>query len=46
MIKKLRLKLVALSMAALFALLAGIIAGMNVINYNAVVSEADATLTH
>ena len=45
MIKKLRLKLVALSMAALFALLAGIIAGMNVINYNAVVSEADATLT-
>lgn len=45
MIRKLRLKLVALSMAALFALLAGIIAGMNVINYNAVVSEADNTLT-
>lgn len=45
MIKKLRLKFVALSMAALFALLAGIIAGMNVINYNAVVSEADGTLS-
>lgn len=45
MIKKLRRKFIALSTAALFVLLAGIVAGMNVINYHAVISEADKTLT-
>ena len=44
MIRKLKTKFIALAMTALFALLAVIVVGMNLINYNAVVSEADATL--
>lgn len=44
MIRKLKAKFIALAMTALFALLAVIVVGMNLINYNAVVSEADATL--
>lgn len=44
MIKKLKTKFVFLVAVSLFVLLSLIIAGMNIINYNAVVSEADETL--
>ncbi|MBC8543409.1 sensor histidine kinase [Bianquea renquensis] len=44
MIRKLRIKFIALSMAALFVLLAIILTSMNVINYRTVVAEADTTL--
>lgn len=44
MIKKLRMKFIALSMAALFILLTMILSGINIINYKTVVSEADDTL--
>lgn len=44
MIKKLRLKFILLSMLALFVLLLAVTAGMNILNYNAVVSEADDML--
>jgi len=43
-IKKLRIKFITLSMMALFVLLAGIVAGMNMMNYNAVITESDQTL--
>ena len=45
MIKKMQIKLIALSMAALFILLSVIVISMNVLNYNAVVAEADQTLS-
>lgn len=45
MIRNLQMKFIVLSMAALFVLLLLIIAGMNVINYNTVVAEADETLS-
>jgi len=45
MIRKLQIKLIALSMVALFALLSVIVVSMNVLNYNAVVAEADQTLS-
>lgn len=45
MIRKLQIKLIALSMVALFALLSVIVVSMNVLNYNAVVTEADQTLS-
>lgn len=45
MIRKLKLKFVVLAMTALFCLLAVIVAGMNVINYNSVVREADMILS-
>lgn len=45
MIHKVKLKFVLLSMTALLLLLAVIIAGMNIINYNTVVREADAILS-
>lgn len=45
MIKKLRLKFTALSMAALAVLLVVIITGMNLINYKAVVQDADDILS-
>lgn len=44
MIKKLKIKFIALAMIAVCVLLTVIVAGMNIINYNAVVSEADRTL--
>ncbi len=44
MIKRLKTKFVALSMTALFLLLAVIIGGMNILNYSAIVEEADGIL--
>ena len=44
MIKKLKKKFVLLAMTALIVLLAVLVAGMNIINYTAVVEEADAVL--
>lgn len=44
MIKKLKLKFIVLAMISLFVLLAVIVAGMNIINYSTVVSEADEIL--
>lgn len=44
MIRKLKIKFVALAMAALFVLLVVIITGMNIINYNSVIADADETL--
>lgn len=44
MIRKIKVKFVVLSMTALFVLLSVIVAGMNLINYNAVVTDADETL--
>lgn len=45
MIRKLRMKFIALSMMALFVLLTVIVAGMNIMNYNAIIVEADDTLS-
>ncbi len=45
MIGKLKLKFILLSMTALLVLLTVIVAGMNIINYNSVVDEADAVLS-
>lgn len=45
MIRKLRIKFITLSMLALFALLLVIVVSMNVLNYSAVVDEADQTLS-
>lgn len=44
MIRKLQIKFIALSMAALFVLLAVILTGMNAMNYRTVIVEADTTL--
>jgi len=44
MIKRLKVKFVALAMSALFILLSVIVAGMNLITFNAIISEADSTL--
>lgn len=44
MIRRLKIKFIALSLTALFVLLSAIVAGMNFLNYRAIVSEADATL--
>ncbi len=44
MIRRLKLKFIALALTALLLLLAVIVAGMNLLNYNAVIEEADATL--
>lgn len=44
MIKKLKIKFIVLAMTAVTVLLALVVAGMNIINYNVVVAEADATL--
>lgn len=44
MIKKLRFKFIILSMTSLFALLLVIVVGMNLINYQSVVNEADQVL--
>lgn len=45
MIRKLKTKFILLSMIAFSLLLGIIVAGMNLINYHAVVAEADATLS-
>ena len=45
MIKKLKIKFIALSMTSLFILLMIIVAGMNIINYSSVCSEADDILS-
>lgn len=44
MIKKLKIRFIALAMVSLTILLAAIVAGMNIINYNKVVSDADTRL--
>ena len=44
MLKRIRVKFIVLSMTALFVLLSVIIAGMNIVNYKAVIEEADSTL--
>lgn len=44
MITKLKKKFIALAMASLIVLLAVIVAGMNIINYNSVCADADETL--
>lgn len=44
MIKKLKRKFILLSLTALLTLLVVIVAGMNIINYNTVVNEADRVL--
>lgn len=45
MIKKLQSKLIALSMVALFTLLSVLVISMNILNYNAIIVEADQTLS-
>lgn len=45
MIKKLKMKVIFLSMSSLLVLLAVIVVGMNVISYNSVVGEADKVLS-
>lgn len=45
MFNKVRMKFITLSMTALFVLLFVIIAGMNVLNYKAIISEADTLLS-
>ena len=44
MIKRLKIKIIALSMTALFILLFVIVAGMNLLNFNSVMTEADQLL--
>lgn len=44
MIQKLRIRFIALAMAALFILLAVIVTGMNLVNFNAIAEDADAKL--
>ncbi len=45
MIKKLKIKFISLAMSAVFVLLAVIVAGMNIINYNSVIDECDEILS-
>lgn len=45
MIKKLKLKFIVLSTISIFLLLLTVVFGMNVLNYNSVVIEADSTLS-
>ena len=44
MIQKIRIRFISLAMAALFVLLAVIVTGMNVVNYNAIAEDADKKL--
>lgn len=44
MIQKIRIRFIALAMAALFFLLAAIVTGMNIINFNTISEDADAKL--
>ena len=45
MIKKLKIKLVLLSMSSLFLLLAILVGAMNIINYNSIANDADKILS-
>ncbi|MDE6023923.1 MAG: two-component sensor histidine kinase, partial [Lachnospiraceae bacterium] len=45
MIKKLRIKFIILSMLTLFVLLLVIVVSMNALNYNAIIADADETLS-
>ncbi len=45
MIRRLKVKFIALALTALFLLLSVIVAGMNLLNYNEVVGEADMILS-
>ena len=45
MIKKLKIKIIALSMASLFLLLNLIVTGLNLLNYNALIKDADMILS-
>lgn len=45
MIKKLKIKIIALSMASLFLLLSLIVTGLNLLNYNALIKDADMILS-
>ena len=44
MIQKIRIRFISLAMVALFVLLAVIVTGMNVVNYNAICEDADKKL--
>ena len=44
MIKRLKIKYIALALTALLVLLVAIVAGMNLLTYNAIIDEADITL--
>ncbi len=44
MIQKIRLRFIALAMAALFFLLAAIVTGMNLVNFETILEDADAKL--
>lgn len=44
MIQKIRIRFIAVAMAALFVLLAVIITGMNIVNYKSIVRDADTKL--
>lgn len=44
MIQKIRIRFISLAMAALFVLLAVIVTGMNVVNYNAITEDAEKKL--
>ena len=44
MIKRLKIKFILLTMVTLFLLLAFIISGMNILNYNSITQDADALL--
>lgn len=44
MIQKIKIRFITVAMAALFVLLAVIVTGMNIINYNAIVRDADIKL--
>ena len=45
MIKKLRIKLIAVAMISMFVVLGTIVSAINIINYNKTVNDADAILT-
>lgn len=45
MIRRLKIRFTALALTALFVLLAAIVVGMNMLNYKAIVDEADETLS-
>lgn len=45
MIKRLKIKFIALALTALLVLLVAIVAGMNLLNYNSIIDEADITLS-
>lgn len=44
MIQKIRIRFIGMAMTALFVLLAVIVTGMNILNYQTIVQDADITL--